>query len=1216
MDVPPAARATGPYKGLTHFTEADAAFFFGRESERDLILANLKAARLTLVYGQSGAGKSSLLRAGVAASLREAARRDMRRFGTAEFVPVVFSTWRDNPIAGIAAAIEASVQEFVPESAAPPTGAPPTGPQSLVQIIETAAARAQASLLLIFDQFEEYFLYHGSEKGPLSFSEQFPLAVGREGLPAGFLVATREDALAQLDRFRSRIPNLFGSYRRISPLGKEAAREAIRRPIEEYNRQLPPEEQVSIEPELVSAVVDQVATGKVKLETVGAGMLDGRGADAVEAPYLQLVMTRIWQEEVALGSRRLRLSTLTQLGGAQKIVRSHLDATLSSLSAEDQDIAADVFHHLVTPSGTKIAHAVTDLVDYTNRPEDRVTGVLDRLGEGDTRIVRFVQPPLGADGPPRYEIFHDVLAPAVLDWRGRYAARRLEAQKEAAEQRARVQRRRALVAWGAAALAIALLALFVVGNAVNQRDANRSRVLAADAVASLAGDPELSSLLALSALDKSATPQAEEALRQSFPQIEERKTLDFGTSVSAAVFRPDGKQLAAGTVDGGGIKIWEPGRPTPPQARATDFSSVNGVAFSPDGRYIAVVGELRPGWRSGHWPGVEILADAGAGKAVPLYVPGTGGDNRPVGQMVAWEGPVNGADHLVTVDTNGYICEYHVGEPLAGRCVQTGFNSLSTVSLDQAGTEAAITGGSGATVWSVPGFKQTFPTNNTVWGAGNVSSSALSRNGRELATTSVEGITQVTNLYGDHTVIAQFSAGGDLQTAAFSPDGSQLVTTTDLGQATVWQLEQASQLGGLEIAQLDCDCGVVYSAVFDPTDPGTLVTGSEDGLVRMWDTRPRELLFSSQVSQSLPWSGATDGVGGLTFVPSLGDVVALSSGVSVSGETTEPDKAVAIDLRTGRRTTFLNGSQPVDMQSVTSSQPQAAGQAAIAVGVVAMGDGDQVRGWQVTDNAQGMPRVQPAHLALPKKWPGTPQTVMLSPDGRWLAIIFSDNNIVEIVDLANGRTFELPRTAGYAFFVNSMAFNAGGTRVLVSYNDGVAWQWSLTGGRERDSGRFLGAFHNPTKDAVVWDAQFSPDGQQVVLADNAGNVTVFDAASYKVTAELNTGSGQVNTAVFSADGSQVLTAGDDGAVRIWSLAGRSQLAAFGPFDEPFPTAVNLAVFGTFDGSTVAISASNDGFVRVLSAEAATANLHDLERAARARVTRGYNAAERAEYLNG
>jgi WD40 repeat protein len=387
-------------------------------------------------------------------------------------------------------------------------------------------------------------------------------------------------------------------------------------------------------------------------------------------------------------------------------------------------------------------------------------------------------------------------------------------------------------------------------------------------------------------------------------------------------------------------------------------------------------------------------------------------------------------------------------------------------------------------------------------------------------------------------------------------------------------------------------------------------------MVRVWDARPRELLLSSQVSESLPWAGTSDGVGSLTYVAGLGDVAALASGVSISGEDTDPDKAVVIDLRTGRQTTVLDGSRPADMQSFAVSQARGRGDVATAVGLVEAGAQYEVKEWQVTNDAQGSAQVRPARAVLPRKWPGTPQAVSISPDGSWLAVFFSNNNIVEVVDLANGRAVELARTASYAYFVNSMAFNATGTRVLVSYNNGAAWEWSLSRGHRGDTDKYLGAFQNPDRDAVVWDGQFSPDGRQVVLADNAGDVTVFDAATHKVATELNTGGGQVNTAVFSPDGSEVLTAGDDGMVRIWSVAGRSQLAAFGPFDEPFPTAVNTAVFATFYDGPVVISASNDGIVRVLSAEAATPDLHDLEEAARLRVTRGYTTPERAEYFNG
>ena len=75
---------TCPYVGLQPYTEADRDYFFGREEEIETIAANLISAPLTLVYGASGVGKSSVLMAGVVPYLRQ--------MGTAV---VVFRTWQD-----------------------------------------------------------------------------------------------------------------------------------------------------------------------------------------------------------------------------------------------------------------------------------------------------------------------------------------------------------------------------------------------------------------------------------------------------------------------------------------------------------------------------------------------------------------------------------------------------------------------------------------------------------------------------------------------------------------------------------------------------------------------------------------------------------------------------------------------------------------------------------------------------------------------------------------------------------------------------------------------------------------------------------------------------------------------------------------------------------------------------------------------------------------
>ncbi len=54
-----------PYVGLQPFEEADREFFFGRERDQRIIISNLLTSPLTILYGSSGVGKSSVLMAGV-----------------------------------------------------------------------------------------------------------------------------------------------------------------------------------------------------------------------------------------------------------------------------------------------------------------------------------------------------------------------------------------------------------------------------------------------------------------------------------------------------------------------------------------------------------------------------------------------------------------------------------------------------------------------------------------------------------------------------------------------------------------------------------------------------------------------------------------------------------------------------------------------------------------------------------------------------------------------------------------------------------------------------------------------------------------------------------------------------------------------------------------------------------------------------------------------
>src|SRR5438552_2812629 len=526
------------------------------------------ASRLTVLYGASGVGKTSLLQAGVAHRLR----REQHA------VVVVFSAWTGDAVANLLDAVEAAAGE---DAGAFRRGGP------LADVLASWTRRLDAELYIVLDQFEEYFLYHENERGPGTLAEELPEALRRAGLRVNFLIGIREDSLASLDAFKARIPNLFGNSLRLDRLERSSARAAILGPLARYN-ELVPGDGVEAQPELVEAVLDEVAAGRVDLGLSGRGGVGEEDSDRIEAPYLQLVLERLWEVETSRGSSWLRLETLRELGGAAHIVEDHLERAMAELSPEEKDAAAAMYNHLVTPSGSKIAHRAGDLAGYASIGEAETQRVLQRLVE--ERIVRAAEN--GAEGP-RYEIFHDVLAEAVLAWRTEHEAeRKLEAERAAAARR---HRRLLGLAIGALVLiailgAIAVYALVQRGAARSQAHRARGRELAALALTSAPVDPERAVRDAVQATRYERSPAVANVLRTTLLGMRVKAVLTTGGQPVADVdFSPDGKLLVVAGGDGL-ARIY----------RASDGkhlrdlrhgSALSAAVFSPDGRKIATAGD-------------------------------------------------------------------------------------------------------------------------------------------------------------------------------------------------------------------------------------------------------------------------------------------------------------------------------------------------------------------------------------------------------------------------------------------------------------------------------------------------------------------------------------------------------------------------------------------------------------------------------------------------
>ena len=456
-----------PFVGLKPYFAKDAKFFFGRETETEIYSANLRSARLTVLYGTSGVGKSSVLQAGVVHHLRQLAAQDIKTYGQAEFAVVIYRDWAGDPLKGIARALREAIDESLgikpdvsKESSASKPEVTEEDPETadFVQMLQNWSQHYGLELLIILDQFEELFNYLKDKTSPSAkFAEQLAKAVNAPDLSARFLISLRDDTLSSLDYFKESIPNLFNNRLQLYHLNPPKAYNAIKKPIEAYNDFCQPHETYDIEEELVKEVIEKTEVGKDNDETEKALLAEGvvqtpmvQDLDEtyIETPYLQLVMNRIWREETEAGSRTLQLKTLTdKLGGTKQIIRTHLNETLAKFTSEERYIASKCFKYMVTPMRTKIAWTAAALAEKLERKEAEIKAVLEFLITGKPNepktldislpveaqkaaiineppekadILRKVDIPVGKGHLSGYEVSHDAYIRAILEWCERY----------------------------------------------------------------------------------------------------------------------------------------------------------------------------------------------------------------------------------------------------------------------------------------------------------------------------------------------------------------------------------------------------------------------------------------------------------------------------------------------------------------------------------------------------------------------------------------------------------------------------------------------------------------------------------------------------------------------------------------------------------------------------------------------------------------------------
>jgi WD40 repeat protein len=1121
-----------PYVGARAIQKGEA--LYGRDREVEELLDLLMAERIVLLYSPSGAGKTSLLQAGLLPRLED------ERF---QPLPILRVSRRPahavQQVGRVANRYILSLLLYMEDDLPPGTDKLPLEKLAGMTLAEYLKHRCEPTdddachQILIFDQFEEILTVHASS--PLSSPDiAAESADGRESMfdadqeakRAFFhqvgaalrnrrrwaLFAMREDNVAALDPYLAAVPTRLGNTYRLNLLDRAKALQAARGPASLQG--------VEFAPDAAEKLIDDLRLIRVKGP---AGMAKVPGP-YVEPVQLQVVCFTLWEKLHPEQGRTITVGDLDVLGDVDNALMGYYDNSVRAVAARpgvrEREVRDWFDRYLITAHGRRSQvlqgdrsqtvpdEVVADLVDAHLIREERRAGstwfelahdrLIDPVRKSNDAWSKSL-PPLqrmapiwdGQDRPPdNFLLRHQELEDAET-WAAQHADDMndldrafLKASREHRErgeqkrnlEKLRSYRRLGVVAVGVIVCLISLFTWALIASLQARRHAqdveNKKREL------------EVERDRAKRLLDViSSERMAEEALMKINADAE----LSVLLCLKALKQLEEALQLSAfaGEVSTDTHDIEQAQRKVQSALNLAaqglrlklmlsgHTAGVNAVAFSPDGARIATASDDQ---QAKVW-------DAGSGETLYTLNPESGNVNSvafsPDGKLLA------------TAGENGcvVIWDLKTGEVAARQ--ECGAEALA-VAYSPSGTRlAAALADSTATVWdlsvALPKMKVLFRLERHT---AKINAIAFDPKEKWLATASDD---KTAKLWNANTGALIRTLGGSpsghteaVNALAFNSEGTQLATASEDMTGRVWNVDT-----GELIWTLSGHTGPVRGVAFS-SDGKRLATASRDMHVKVWDAETGESPFTL--------SGHHDMVTGVAFHPR--DLQRLA--------TSSDDTTVRIwDLAARPELHPLGGA--------------AATHIALNPDGAMVAEGNATGQAKVREVATGkeLAAAQPGHLL-------TGRCVAFGPDGRRL-LTGSQDGTAELWDAASGK--ELLSLSGHMKAVLDVAFSPDGETLATVSLDGTARLWNAASGKEVLR---LAEHLWPRTGAPV--LAFSPSGKHLATASAGQAIRVWDVAAGKETYHLARSSYPVSSLAFSADDKLLLAGFSNGTAGVWDIA--------------------------------------------------------------------------------